>query len=117
MITASYAMRRSEGNAVVFKRNRNLTQRTRAKLGPVSYTVVVAILVLIVGLIYVNVGVKATSYDYELDKLNGAISTLTVEKESLAVENTRLMAMAADEEKNEVAMNMVDAKVSETVRE
>ena len=115
MVTASYAMRR-EGTRVIgaqsFVRNRNLVARERLKLGPVSFAVVVGLLVLIVGLIYVNAGVRATSYDYELDQLNGEIAEMMAEKDSLAVENARLMAVAADSDRNEVAVNMVEARVS-----
>ena len=116
-VTASYAMRREGRDVMSFVRNRNMARATRAKLGPVSHTVVVAILVLIVGLIYVNVGVRATSYDYELDKLNGDIATLAAEKDSLAVENTRLMAAAMSVDRNEVAMGMVDVGANGVVGE
>lgn len=91
--------------------------RERAKLGPVSFSIVIGLLVLIVGLIYVNAGVRATSYDYELDKLNSEIAEMQAEKESLAVENTRLAAAAADEDRNEVAMGMSDVRVSDTAHE
>jgi len=94
-----------------------MTKAVGVKLGPVSHTVVVAILVLIVGLIYVNVGVKATSYDYELDKLNGDIAVLAAEKDSLDIENARLAAAAADSDRNEVAVNMVDVAVSDIISE
>ena len=119
MATASYAMRREGlgGSTQGFVRNRNMVRRERAKLGPVSFSVVVGILVLIVGLIYVNAGVRATSYDYELDRLSGEIAEMTAEKDSLAVENTRLQAEAADADRNDVAVNMVDAKVSGAVAE
>ena len=117
-VTASYAMRRAgDGTTMSFARNRNMVVRERAKLGPVSFSVVVGLLVLIVGLIYVNAGVRATSYDYELDKLNSEIATMQAEKESLAVENTRLAAAAADTDRNEVASSMVDVRASGTVVE
>ena len=117
-VAACYAMRR-EGlvGTQSYVRNRNLVTRERAKLGPVSFSIVVGLLVLIVGLIYVNTGVKATSFDYELNRLNGEIAEMSAEVESLVVENTRLMAAAADADRNEVAMGMVDAKVSGAVAE
>ena len=74
-------------------------------LGQVSQTVILAILVLAVGLIYVTQGTKATSYDYELSKVEGEIAELEAKKEDLAVERARLTSVAAAQG-SEVAVAM-----------
>ncbi len=93
-------------------RNRNAVRHEpRATLGPVSHTIVVVILVLVVGLIYVTQGAKTVSYDYEAKGVSDEIAALEAERNSLAAENARIVAGAAGES-NEVASAMVDAKSS-----
>lgn len=92
-------------------RNRNTVRHTPKSLGQVSQTVILAILVLVVGLIYVTQGTKATSYDYELSKVEGEISELQAKKEDLAVERARLTSIA-EAKSSEVAANMETASVS-----
>jgi len=85
-------------------------------LGPVSHTITVMLLVLVVGLIYVTQGTKATSYDYALNNVNSEIAGLEAQRESLAAENARLKATMASEQ-NEVASAMVDARTGGHVAE
>ena len=47
-------------------RNRNTVRHTSKGLGKISYSLVVGMLTLIVGLIYVAQGTKETSYDYQI---------------------------------------------------
>lgn len=74
-----------------------------------SFTVIVSMLVLIVGLIYVTQGTRATSFDYQLSEIETEIDELEAQKEDLAVERARLTSIAAAEQ-SEVAMAMEDAK-------
>ena len=92
-------------------RNRNTVRHTPKSLGSVSQTMILGVLVLIVGLIYVTQGTKATSYDYQLSEIETEISRLSAEKEDLDVERARLNSIAASEN-TEVAMKMEDAEVS-----
>ena len=69
------------------------------------------VLVLIVGLIYVAQGTKATNYDYELSAIEDEISELEAKKEDLAVEKARLTSIAASQDST-VAANMDDANVA-----
>ena len=92
-------------------RNRNTVRHEPKSLGQVSQTVILAILVLVVGLIYVTQGTKATSYDYELSKVEGEIAELQAQKEDLAVERARLTSIA-ESKTSEVAANMESASVS-----
>lgn len=73
-------------------------------------------LVLIVGLIYVTQGTKATGWDYELSKIDSEIDELEAKKEDLAVEKARLTSIAASENST-VAANMEDGNASGYVSE
>ena len=93
-------------------RNRNIVRYTPTKtLGSVSQSVILGILVLVIGLIYVTQGTKATSYDYELNKIEEDIAELSARQEDLNVERARLKSIAS-EQSNTVAATMVDATVS-----
>ncbi|MBQ3432783.1 hypothetical protein IJG22_00590 [Candidatus Saccharibacteria bacterium] len=72
---------------------------------------ILGILVLVIGLIYVTQGTKATSYDYELSEIEGEIAELEARKEDLAVERARLTSIAMSNS-NEVAATMQQGQVS-----
>ncbi|HCR55861.1 TPA: hypothetical protein DIV49_02715 [Candidatus Saccharibacteria bacterium] len=63
------------------------------KLGPVTHTVLVALMITVLGLIYLTQATKATSYDYEAQKIETKIAELSTEKTDLEVENARLTAL------------------------
>ena len=92
-----------------WNRNRNTVRHTVRTLGTTSFTVIVSMLVLIVGLIYVTQGTKATSYDYQLSEIESEIDELASRKEDLAVERARLTSIAQSEQSEVVAM-MEDAQ-------
>jgi len=119
MAEAYFATRRMGKTEISssFARNRNaIRHEPRVTLGPVSHTITVMLLVLLVGLIYVTQGTKATSYDYALNNVNDEIASLEAQNNSLAAENARIVAAAAGEQ-NEVALLMVDAKTAGYVAE
>ena len=92
-------------------RNRNIVRRTPKTLGSVSQSVILGILVLVIGLIYVTQGTRATSYDYELSRVEEEIAELEAQKEDLAVERARLTSVAVSNN-NEVASAMQVGQVS-----
>ena len=99
-------------------RNRNAVRHEpRVVLGPVSHMVTMVLLVLVVGLIYVTQGAKATGYDYNIQGVNEEIASLEAQKNSLAAENARAVAKIETEEGNEVASMMVDARVGGYISE
>ena len=63
------------------------------KLGPVAHTVLVALMITVLGLIYLTQATRATSYDYEAQKVDSQIADLTTKKADLEVENARLTAL------------------------
>ncbi len=92
-------------------RNRNIVRHTPKTLGSVSQSVILGILVLVVGLIYVTQGTKATSYDYELSGIESEIAEWQAKQEDLNVERARLTSLASAET-NEVAASMPNAVVT-----
>lgn len=94
--------------SATWTRNRNTVRHTQKGLGKISYTLIVGMLSLIVGLIYVAQGTKGTSYDYQISEVEGQIAELEAKKEDLAVEQARLTSIATANA-SEVAVNMEDA--------
>ena len=92
-------------------RNRNIVRHTPKTLGSVSQSVILGILVLVIGLIYVTQGTKATSYDYELSRVEEEIAELEAKKEDLALEQERLKSIARNST-SEVAASMPQGQVS-----
>lgn len=75
------------------------------KLGPVTHTVLVALMITVLGLIYLTQATKATSYDYAAQETDSKISELAIQKNDLEVENARLTALQSVS-KSSVAANM-----------
>ena len=63
------------------------------KLGPVAHTVMIALMITILGLIYLTQATRATSYDYATQKINNQIAELNEQKSDLEIENARLTAL------------------------
>lgn len=90
-----------------WNRNQNTTAfRSPVKLGPVTHTVLVALMITVLGLIYLTQATRATSYDYEAQKIDSKIADLTNQKTDLEVENARLTALE-NVQNSSVAKQMV----------
>ena len=63
------------------------------KLGPVTHTVLVALMITVLGLIYLTQATKATSYDYASSAIDDKIAELSIQKGDLEVENAKLTAL------------------------
>ena len=85
-----YVSRRQQN----WSRNQNTTRfQSAVKLGPVAHTVLVALMIIVLGLIYVTQATRTTGYDYEAQKIDDQISELNEQKGELEVENARLTAL------------------------
>jgi cell division protein FtsL len=76
--------------------NRNQNQArfvSPVKLGPVTHTVFVALMITVLGLIYLTQAASATNYDYDIQDVDAKIAELTNEKADLEIENARLTAL------------------------
>ena len=88
--TTYYASRRQQN----WSRNQNTTRfKSAVKLGPVAHTILVALMITVLGLIYLTQATRATGYDYESDKIDSQITALNQEKADLEIENARLTAL------------------------
>ncbi len=84
-----YTQRRSNLN-----RNQNsVAFISSIKLGPVTHTVLVALMITVLGLIYLTQAGEAMSYDYQTSAINDQITQLSEEKVDLEVENAKLTAL------------------------
>lgn len=89
--TTQFTSTRRQSN---WNRNQNTVAFASAiKLGPVTHTVLVALMITVLGLIYLTQATRATGYDYQANALNNQIAELNNQKEDLAVENARLSAL------------------------
>lgn len=87
--TTTYNRRRQNWN-----RNQNTVAfASNIKLGPVTHTVLVALMITVLGLIYLTQATKATGYDYQAQKVDNQIAELKSDKTDLEVENARLTAL------------------------
>lgn len=77
-----------------WSRNQNTVAfASNVKLGPVAHTVLIALMITVLGLIYLTQATRATSYDYEAQKIDDKIADLTTQKTDLEIENARLTAL------------------------
>lgn len=88
---SNYYVSRRQQN---WSRNQNTTRFVSAvKLGPVAHTVLVALMIIVLGLIYVTQATRTTGYDYEAQKIDSQIAELDQQKGELEIENARLTAL------------------------
>ena len=75
-------------------RNQNTVAFASAvKLGPISHTVLVALMIAVLGVIYLTQATRVSGYDYAANSISDKISELTQQKSNLEVENARLTAL------------------------
>ncbi len=99
------------------RRNQNTVAfSSSVKLGPVTHTVLVALMITVLGLIYLTQATKATSYDYEAQRIDDKIADLTSTKTDLEVENARLTALESVRNSS-VAKTMTQAKDTKYVQQ
>ena len=77
-------------------RNQNTTRFTSSvRLGPVAHTVLIALMITVLGLIYLSQATKTTSFDFQSNDINKQIAELKTQKTDLQVENARVTALEA----------------------
>jgi len=88
--TQNFSSRRQQN----WSRNQNTVAFVSAiKLGPVTHTVLVALMITILGLIYLTQATRATGYDYATQEVDSKIAKLNTEKSDLEIENALLTAL------------------------
>ena len=100
--TAQFNSRRQSN----WGRNQNTVAFASAvKLGPVTHTVLVALMITVLGLIYLTQATRASGYDYMASEITDKISALNEQTKDLEVENARLTALQTVKNSS-VAKNM-----------
>ena len=78
----------------MWRRNQNTVAfAPTATLGPIAHTVIVALMIAVLGLIYLTQVTKTSTYGYQLDSLENKRSSLLAERQDLENENARLQAL------------------------
>lgn len=100
-----------------WNRNQNTARFVPAvKLGPIAHTVLIALMITVLGLIYLTQATRATGYDYQAQKIDDQIAELATKKGDLEVENARLTALEAVKNSN-VAKAMTTPAKTDYVRQ
>ena len=100
-----------------WSRNQNTVAFASAvKLGPITHTVLVALMITVLGLIYLTQATRVSGYDYSANEVASKISSLTEQKNDLEVENARLTALQSVKSSS-VAKNMTTPTDVQTVSE
>ena len=87
-----------------WQRNQNTVAYTsRVSLGPITHTVIIALMLALLGLIYLSQVTKTSSYGYVLQSQTDEIASLTAERQDLEVENARLQALTRVKDSNVAA--------------
>lgn len=111
--TTQFSSRRQQN----WSRNQNTVAFASAiKLGPVMHTVLVALMVTVLGLIYLTQATQVTGYDYQVQQIDQQIAELSQVQSDLEVQNARLTALQAVESSN-VAQAMTTPSETNYVRE
>lgn len=82
---------RRQGN---WGRNQNTVAFASAvKMGPITHTVLIALMITVLGLIYLTQATRASGYDYAANSIDDKIASLTDQKKDLEIDNARLTAL------------------------
>ena len=64
-----------------------------AKLCPIAHTVIIALMIAVLGLIYLTQVTKTSFFGYQLNQKQTQLETLATEHQDLEIENARLQAL------------------------
>lgn len=101
----------------VYGRNKNATAfRSQEKaLGPISNTIILIVLALVLGLLYLTQVTKTNAYGYEINSLQKEQTRLNAEHDDLAVESARLQSVERVQS-SDVAKGLVSVAPAATVQ-
>ena len=109
----TYASRRQQS----WGRNQNTARFVSpVKLGPVMHTIMVALMILVLGLIYLTQASGSAAYDYRASEISTQIAELETKKADLEVENARLSSLETVKN-SEVARAMTPPAATEYIQQ
>lgn len=86
---------------MALRRNQNTVRfKLPAGLGPVSHTVLIALMLAILGLVYLTQITKTSVFGYQMEDLNTKKEQLTSENSDLQVETAHLQALERVQQSN-----------------
>lgn len=89
-----FRARRETGNNSKWQRNQNTVAYTApVKMGPITHTVLIALMVAVLGLIYLSQITKSSTFGYTLQQQSDTLASLSAEQQDLKIENARLQAL------------------------
>ncbi len=103
--------------SALYGRNQNSTvfaTREHA-LGPVSNTIILIVLALLLGLMYLTQVTKTNAYGYKISSLEQQQASLTAQREDLQVASARLQSVDRVQSSDQ-AKNLVSVAPTATVR-
>lgn len=84
-----------------WQRNQNtVVFAPKSAMGPVTHTVLVALMIAVLGLIYLSQVTKTSTFGYTLQKQTDEMASLTAERQDLEIENARLQALTKVKDSN-----------------
>ena len=81
-----------------------------------THTVLIALMITVLGLIYLTQATRATAYDYQAQAIETQIADLSTQKDNLEIENARLTALETVKNSN-VAQAMTEPQATNYVNE
>ena len=101
----------------VYGRNKNATAfRTQDKaLGPISNTIILIVLALVLGLLYLTQVTKTNAFGYQIESLKQEQTKLDAEHDDLAVASARLQSVERVQN-SDAAKGLVSVAPTDTVR-
>lgn len=114
--TYNFALPRQTASRQTFRRNQNSVKfRSSVSLGPISHTVLIAIMLAVLGMIYLTQITKTSTYGYQLNDLSAKQEQLASENRDLEVEAAKLQALEKVQQSN-VANAMTAPQSTEFAR-
>lgn len=99
--TYNFALPRQNSSRQTFRRNQNSVKfRSAISLGPISHTVLIAIMLAVLGMIYLTQITKTSTYGYQLNDLSQKKEQLASENRDLEVESAKLQALERVQQSN-----------------
>jgi cell division protein FtsL len=96
----TYSLPRQDARQAL-RRNQNTVRfKAVAHLGPVSHTVLIAIMLAVLGLVYLTQITKTSTFGYQLNDLGTKKDQLVSENNDLQVETARLQALERVQQSN-----------------
>ncbi len=89
---SSIGLRRASSQT--WRRNQNTVRYSFGSgFGPISHTIIIAVMICVLGLIYLTQITKTSAYGYQINDLKVKNDDLVSEKRDLEVESARLQAL------------------------